>query len=56
MISHAANPHAQHLDGMDGEFVWPAEQPLPEPARRTVALIYNISPGYLQTAGTRLQP
>jgi predicted permease len=42
------------LDGNDGEFMWRAEQPLPKPGERRVAMIYNISPGYLRAAGTAL--
>jgi predicted permease len=42
------------LDGADGEFFWRAGSPVPKPAERRVAMVYNISPGYLRTAGTTL--
>jgi predicted permease len=31
-----------------------ADEPVPEPSRRRAAILYDISPGYLQAAGTRL--
>jgi predicted permease len=42
------------MEGRDGEFIWRAERPLPKPAERRVAMVYNISPGYLRAAGTAL--
>ena len=47
-----ANTLPLRLDGTDGEFMWRAERPLPKPAERRVAMVYNISPGYLRAAGT----
>jgi predicted permease len=41
-------------DGTDSEYLWPDGQPLPQPADRITAMLYNISDGYLKTAGTRL--
>jgi predicted permease len=41
-------------DGMDSEYLWPDGQALPKPADRIVAMLFNISDSYLQTAGTRL--
>ncbi|HEY3453288.1 MAG TPA: ABC transporter permease [Bryobacteraceae bacterium] len=41
-------------DGGDSEFIWRAEQPIPKPAERRIAMVYNISPGYLRAAGTAL--
>jgi hypothetical protein len=43
-----------HLEGGDTEFIWRAERPLPKPSERRLAFLYNISPGYLRTAGTTL--
>ncbi len=40
--------------GADSEIIWRAEQPLPEPAQRKIGMFYNISPGYLRAAGTKL--
>ncbi|MGI9074228.1 MAG: FtsX-like permease family protein [Bryobacteraceae bacterium] len=42
------------LDGGDTEFIWRAERILPKPSERRLAFVYNISPGYLRTAGTTL--
>jgi predicted permease len=41
-------------DGGDSEFIWRAERPMPKPAERRVAMVYNVSPGYLRAAGTAL--
>ena len=49
-----ANTLPLRLDGTDGEFMWRAERPLPKPAERRVAMVYNVSPGYLRAAGTAL--
>jgi predicted permease len=40
--------------GLDSEFAWRDGTPLPKPADRIVAMVYNISPGYLKAAGTEL--
>ena len=42
------------LEGGDTEYIWRAERALPKPAERRLAFLYNISPGYLRTAGTTL--
>jgi predicted permease len=42
------------MDGADSEFIWRAERPLPKPGERKVAMVYNVSPGYLRAAGTTL--
>ena len=41
-------------EGEDSEFIWRDGTPLPKPSERRVAIIYNISPGYLRAAGTTL--
>jgi predicted permease len=38
----------------DTEFIMRADRPMPKPSERRVAFTYNISPGYLRAAGTRL--
>ena len=40
--------------GLDSEFVSRPDRPVPGPSERHVGLVYNISPGYLHAAGTRL--
>jgi predicted permease len=42
------------MGGNDGEFISRTDRPVPAPSERHVAMIYNISPGYLRAAGTRL--
>jgi predicted permease len=42
------------MDGADSEFIWRAERPIPKPGERIVAMVYNVSPGYLRAAGTTL--
>jgi predicted permease len=43
-----------NLAGLEGDFYMPVGAPIPDPAQRQVSLVYNISPGYLEAAGTRL--
>jgi predicted permease len=43
-----------NLAGLEGDFYSRADRPLPPPGQERVALIYNVSPGYFRTAGTRL--
>jgi predicted permease len=50
----AVNDLPLRTGGFDSEFVSRVDRPVPPPAERRVALIYNISPGYLQAAGTKL--
>jgi len=38
----------------DTEFIMRTDRPIPKPSERRVAFTYNISPGYLRAAGTRL--
>jgi predicted permease len=38
----------------DTEFIMRTDHPIPKPSERRVAFTYNISPGYLRAAGTRL--
>ena len=38
----------------DTEFIMRTDRPIPKPSERRVACTYNISPGYLRAAGTRL--
>lgn len=40
--------------GDDSEFVSRVDRPVPPPAERRIGMVYNISPGYLRAAGTRL--
>jgi predicted permease len=40
--------------GLDSEFIWRDGAALPKPSERLVAMVYNISPGYLRAAGTAL--
>jgi predicted permease len=42
------------VGGESNSVIWRADQPLPKPADRRAAIVYNISPRYLQAAGTRL--
>jgi predicted permease len=43
-----------NLAGGDTEFIMRTDRPIPKPSERRVAFTYNISPGYLRSAGTRL--
>lgn len=38
----------------DTEFIMRTDRPIPKPSERRVAFTYNISPGYIRAAGTRL--
>lgn len=40
--------------GESNEVFWRADRPMPPHSQLRAAIIYNISPGYLRTAGTRL--
>jgi predicted permease len=40
--------------GLDSEFIWRDGTALPKPSERLVAMVYNISSGYLRAAGTAL--
>jgi predicted permease len=40
--------------GTDYEIVSRGDRPVPKPSERRAAIIYNVSPEYLQAAGTRL--
>jgi len=40
--------------GENNQVVSRADRPVPKPSERRAAIIYNVSPGYLQAAGTRL--
>jgi predicted permease len=39
--------------GENNDVISRADQPLPKPSERRAAVVYNISPGYLRTAGTK---
>jgi predicted permease len=41
-------------EGENNEFFWPANQALPKPDERKLAMTYNVSSGYITAAGTRL--
>jgi predicted permease len=43
-----------NLAGLESDFYMPVGAPVPDPPNRRVALVYNISAGYLKAAGTRL--
>jgi predicted permease len=43
-----------NLAGLEGDFFGRVDRPIAPPADRRVALIYNVSPGYFNTAGTHL--
>lgn len=43
-----------NLAGGDTEFIMRTDRPIPKPPERHVAFTYNISPGYLRAAETRL--
>jgi hypothetical protein len=40
--------------GENNSVVSRADRPVPKPAERRAAIVYNISPGYLRAAGTKL--
>ena len=40
--------------GENNDVISRADRPLPPPSEQRAAIVYNISPGYLRTAGTRL--
>jgi predicted permease len=42
------------VGGENSDIVSRADRPVPGPSERRVATVYNISPAYLRTAGTRL--
>ena len=42
------------IAGNEGDFVSRTDRPVPPPSERHVGMIYNITPGYFQAAGTRL--
>jgi predicted permease len=41
-------------EGENNEFFWPANQALPKPDERKLAMTYNVSSGYIRAAGTKL--
>lgn len=43
-----------HIDHENNEVILRADRPVPKPAEQRAGIVYNISPGYLQAAGTRL--
>ncbi len=43
-----------HIDHENNELISRTDRPVPKPADRRAAIVYNISPGYLRAAGTRL--
>ncbi|MGI9073308.1 MAG: ADOP family duplicated permease [Bryobacteraceae bacterium] len=43
-----------HIDHENNSVISRADRPVPKPAERHAAVVYNISPGYLQAAGTTL--
>jgi predicted permease len=43
-----------HIDHENNSIISRADRPVPKPADQRAAVIYNISPGYLKAAGTRL--
>lgn len=42
------------LGGENNDIVSRADRPMPKPADMRAAIVYNISPGYLEAAGTKL--
>lgn len=48
-----ANSVPLRTGGNDSEYVSRADRPLPRAAERHLAMVYNISPGYFRTLGTR---
>jgi predicted permease len=48
------NTFPLRVGGENNEVISRADRPVPKPSERRAAIVYNISPGYLQAAGTKL--